>query len=133
MVREPQVLVGTRPVGGELTEAPGEPTHFQVHVDAPEGLHTIERVVMEFTQPGVNHHHGGSNGPFNGLVECYDDGTHGDPVAGDGIYHYMDPQDRIGCGARNAPNGEYQYRFWCEDAFGTRSNTVSVTVTRRIR
>jgi hypothetical protein len=86
---------------------------------------------MEYSQPGPNHHGGPMSNGYNGTVECYDDGTHGDAVAGDGIYHYMDPNDRIGCHGLNAPAGEYHYTFWCEDVYGQRSNTVSVEINRR--
>jgi hypothetical protein len=69
-------------------------------------------------------------GGYAGTVLCYDDGTHGDDIAGDGIYHYMDPDDAIGCHGIDAPPGEYHYTFWCEDIYGQRSNTASVTVVR---
>ena len=34
-------------------------------------------------------------------VQCYDDGTHCDPVAGDGRYCYYDENDHIG------PHGDW--------------------------
>jgi hypothetical protein len=99
-------------------------------VQAPGGLSTIRRVMMEYSQPGPNRSMGPMMGGFTGSVLCYDDGTHGDPIAGDGIYHYMDPQDQIGCHGVNAPSGDYHYTFWCEDIHGQRSNTATVTVSR---
>jgi len=70
-------------------------------------------------------------GGFRGTVLCYDDGTHGDDIPGDGIYHYMDPDNQIGCHGTGAPTGEYRYTFWCEDIYGQRSNDLSITVVRR--
>lgn len=69
-------------------------------------------------------------GGYSGSVLCYDDGTHGDDMPGDGVYHYMDPDDQIGCHGANAPMGDYHYTFWAEHMNGRRSNTVSVTVVR---
>jgi hypothetical protein len=70
-------------------------------------------------------------GGFSGTVLCYDDGTHGDDVPGDGTYHFMDPSEDIGCHGVQAPSGEYQYEFWCEDVFGRQSNVASVTIVRK--
>jgi hypothetical protein len=74
---------------------------------------------------------GGHGTGYTGSVHCYDDGTHGDNVAGDGIYCYRDPQNRIGCNGYNAHPGEYNYSFYCEDIHGQRSNTVSVKINRQ--
>ena len=129
-IRDAQVLVGGRPVQGLVVEGTDEPTLFRVRVDAPEGLASIERLVLRYAQPGPNHPggRGGSMmGGFRGTVLCYDVGTHGDHVAGDGIYHFMDPDEQIGCHGIDAPPGE----FWCEDTHGQQSNTLSVIVTRR--
>jgi hypothetical protein len=70
-------------------------------------------------------------GGFQGTVLCYDDGTHGDDIAGDGIYHFMDPDDAIGCHGIGAPRGEYHYEFWCEDVYGQQSNVASVHIVRQ--
>ena len=86
---------------------------------------------MEYSQPGPNHRGGPMMGGFQGTVLCYDDGTHGDDVPGDGIYHYMDPDNQIGCHGTGAPTGEYRYTFWCEDIHGQRSNDASIAVVRR--
>ena len=64
------------------------------------------------------------------MVFCYDDGTHGDDIPGDGIYNFMDPQDEVGYHGLNAPRVDYAYHFWCEDVYGQRSNTASVKVVR---
>ena len=69
-------------------------------------------------------------GGYQGTTLCYDDGTHGDDIPGDGLYHFMDPQNQIGCHGYDAPRGEYQYHFWCEDVYNQRSNTTTVTIVR---
>lgn len=133
-VSNAQVLVGGQPVRGVVIEGTDMPALFRVRVHAPGGLPTIQRVSLRYSQPGPNYHGGFHGGPmmggFRGTVFCYDDGTHGDDIAGDGIYHFMDPQDNVGCHGIGAPPGEYRYEFWCEDAFGQQSNVASVTVVR---
>lgn len=131
VVSDPQILVGGVSVAGSVISGTGQHTLFGVRVHAPSGLPSIQRVVLQYAQPGMNHHGGPMMGGFNGTVDCYDDGTHGDDVAGDGIFHFMDPDEDVGCGGFAAPSGEYHYSFWCEDAQGQRSNTVSVTVNRQ--
>jgi len=54
----------------------------------------------------------------------------GSPVAARGIYHYMDPENQIGCHGLNAPQGNYEYAFWCEDVLGQKSNTATLTIVR---
>ncbi len=130
-VTNAQVLVHGQPVQGLVIQGTDEPALFRVHIQAPGGLRTIQRVVLRYSQPGPNHHGGPMMGGFRGTVLCYDDGTHGDDIAGDGIYHFMDPDDAIGCHGVGAPPGDYHYEFWCEDVFGQQSNVASVTVTRQ--
>lgn len=126
-----QVLVHGQPVQAVVTQGTDEPALFQVQIQAPGGLSTIQRVVLQYSQPGPNHHGGPMMGGYGGTVLCYDDGTHGDDIAGDGIYHFMDPDDAIGCHGVGAPPGDYDYEFWCEDIYGQRSNVASVMVTRQ--
>ncbi len=45
-------------------------------------------------------------------------------MPGDGIYHYMDSENQIGCHGVNAPQGQYMYSFWAEGANGERSQTT---------
>ncbi len=130
VVSNPKVIVNGNVVQGRVNSGNGEPSLFQIRVVAPQGLSTVARVVMQYAQPGPNHHGGPMSGGFRGTVLCYDDGTNGDDVAGDGLYHYFDPQSRIGCHGIGAPRGDYEYHFWCEDIFGQSSNTETVTITR---
>ncbi|HSF15057.1 MAG TPA: hypothetical protein VLK65_05855 [Vicinamibacteria bacterium] len=129
-VSNAQVLVGGQAIEGAVVEGTGESALFRVRIHAPGGLGTIQRVVLRYSQPGPNHHGGPMMGGFRGTVLCYDDGTHGDDVPGDGIYHFMDPDDAIGCHGFEAPPGPYHYEFWCEDVFGQQSNVASVTINR---
>jgi hypothetical protein len=131
VVTNPQVMVGGMPVQGLVSRGTDQPGLFRIHVQAPGGLATIRRVVLQYSQPGPNHHGGSMMGGFSGTVLCYDDGTHGDDIPGDGIYHYMDPENQIGCHGLNAPQGNYQYAFWCEDMLGQRSNTATLTIVRQ--
>jgi hypothetical protein len=131
VVSDAQVLVDGIPVHGLVMQGTDHPAIFGVRVHAPSGLPSIQRVVLQYSQPGPNHHHGGPMmGGFTGTVFCYDDGTHGDDIAGDGFYHFMDPDDYIGCHGIDAMPGEYHYSFWCEDVYGQRSNTATVTIVR---
>jgi hypothetical protein len=131
VISEPQVLVGGVPVGPRIAQGNGQPALFRVRVNAPSGLNTVRQVVLQYSQPGRNHHGGPMMGGFTGTTFCYDDGTHGDDIAGDGVYQFMDPADNIGCEGINAAPGEYHYDFWCEDIYGQRSNTLSLTVIRQ--
>ena len=131
VVSGPQILVGGIPVQGTVNRGTGEPSLFRIEVQAPGGMSTIRQVVLQYSQPGPNHHGGPMMGGFAGTVFCYDDGTHGDDVPGDGIFHFMDPDDRIGCHGTDAPPGMYEYSFWCEDIYGQRSNTATLTIVRQ--
>ena len=124
------VMVGGVAVQGRVAGVAGETALFRVRVHAPGGAPTVQRVVLQYTQPGPNHHGGQMMGGFQGTAFCYDDGTHGDDIPGDGLYHFMDPQNQIGCHGYDAPRGEYEYRFWCEDIYNQRSNAATVTVVR---
>ncbi len=51
---------------------------------------------------------GGSTGQFM----LYDDGTNGAPTPGDGIYCFLDQEERYGCQGAGMMDGEYRYEFW---------------------
>ena len=65
-----------------------------------------------------------------GDATCYDDGTHGDDVAGDGMYHRADADDAMGCGGAGSPMGTYGYTFHCTATDGQSCGDVTVTVNR---
>lgn len=55
---------------------------------------------------------GGMMGP--GQFHLYDDGTHGDPVAGDGWFCFEDHDGTYGIHRHDGHHGEYHYEFWGE-------------------
>jgi hypothetical protein len=62
-------------------------------------------------------------------VDCYDDGTHGDAVAGDGTYSYMDADGHIGPHYETCTSGLYTYIFHGTDMTGQHTNSVDLRVT----
>ncbi len=83
------------------------------------------RVQVQFGMPGMMGHMNRTMGEFY----CYDNGTHGDPVAGDGIYCFVDSMGGYGCHRADAPLGEYNYDFCGYDQHGQESNHMEVGVT----
>jgi hypothetical protein len=63
-----------------------------------------------------------------GEFYCYDDGTHGDPVPGDGIFCFVDDVQQYGCHRSDARPGEYHYEFCGFDQHGHESNRIDVRV-----
>lgn len=59
---------------------------------------------------------------------CYDDGTHGDTVPGDGIYCFVDDAQEYGCHRAGARPGEYRYEFCGFDQHNHESNRMEVRV-----
>ncbi len=78
---------------------------------------------------GISGMMGHMNGySYIGEFYCYDDGTHGDPIPGDGIYCFDDSAQEYGCHAVGALPGEYHYEFCGFDQHGHESNRMDVTV-----
>lgn len=86
---------------------------------------------------GVRHDHGAAGRhdqavhhpdgvPFR--FHLFDDGTHGDPLAGDGIYCLEDAQGHYGFHHLDADHGEYHYDFWGEHFDGHHSNHMTIVV-----
>lgn len=63
-----------------------------------------------------------------GRIGLYDDGTHGDRVAGDGLYCLEDFQGEYGCHSKSAEMGEYHYEFYGTHDNGHESNHMTVVV-----
>lgn len=74
-------------------------------------------------------HQGPGMGMMSTTFMLYDDGTHGDMMAGDGVYSYDDMREDYGCGGPNAPMGDHHYTFMGSDGQGHKSNSMAVTVT----
>jgi len=102
----------------------GAATHFEAHVQHQGTLDPGFQVWMRYDQPDGH----GMMGR-HGSVALYDDGTHGDPVAGDGIYCFDDDMGDIGCQADDAPMGPYHYDFYGTGPHGDETNHCQVTVT----
>ena len=86
--------------------APGEV--MQVRHDRPQGM-------------GMMRH--------QGVFQLHDDGTHGDRIAGDGIYCFEDHDGAYGFHHRGAHHGQYRYEFYGVHHTGLESNHHVVTVT----
>ena len=70
---------------------------------------------------------GAMNGP--GLFQLHADGTHGDRVAGDGIYCLEDHDGTYGFHHSGARHGQYRYEFYGFHRSGMESNHRVITVT----
>jgi hypothetical protein len=63
-----------------------------------------------------------------GRMTLYDDSTHGDRMAGDGLYCYEDFGGDYACHGDNAQLGQHRYDFYGMDHGGGESNHMMVTV-----
>ncbi|HEU5249466.1 MAG TPA: choice-of-anchor X domain-containing protein [Thermoanaerobaculia bacterium] len=122
-----RVVVGGEIVNGlTLPRAHGEAgsTRFEASL-LRDGRPAPGQVVrVQFDRPT-------NSGMMNtgGMFSLYDDGTHGDPMPGDGIYCYEDISGQYGCHSENAAPGQYHYDFWGMHDGMHESNHVMVTVT----
>ena len=112
--------------GQTLPQGHGEggSTRFEAEMMSNGMREPQATVWMEYDRPrGMGHMR------HTGRVQLYDDGTHGDRVAGDGIYCLEDFEGEFGCHAANAETGEYHYEFYGTHHDGHESNHMTVTVT----
>jgi len=121
------VSVGGQPVNGQTVQhdhMQGSITFFQAMLQ--EGGHPAlgQTVQVKYQWPG-----GMGMMHRQGIATLYDDGTHGDWQAGDGIYCFEDLQNVAGFCGQGAPDGVYHYEFWGEHHGGDHSNHVDVNVT----
>lgn len=103
------------------THGDGHYTRFEAHLmlgGAP-ALGEVARVRYDMPM-GMMH------GP--GTFGLYDDGTHGDPVAGDGVYCFEDDDGDFGFHHMDAMHGEYHYEFYGLHHDGSESNHMMYTV-----
>jgi hypothetical protein len=126
MVSEAKVQVNGETVNGETLpqgQDLGDSTRFEatlVGLDGPERDLTVQ---VEYERPD------GMMMNADGTMLLYDDGTHGDPTPGDGIYCYEDRQGDYGFHMRDAPMGDYHYGFFATDRKERHSRHVDVIVT----
>lgn len=96
-------------------DGPAQATLFQATLMGPYGPATGHVVEVRFRRPdGMMNR--------NGAFRLYDDGTNGDPVAGDGIYCYRDPDGLYGFHHGRASQGRYHYDFCGLYANGAETN-----------
>jgi hypothetical protein len=127
-IESAQVFVGGMPVGGSTITGEQGQTLFEIRLRDRDRLHldSVEYCAVQFDLPG----HGHMAQRRSGEQICFDDGTRGDDMPGDGLYHWADVDDSIGCGRAGSPMGSYRYSFRCEFNDGSQSE-VALTVTRQ--
>lgn len=91
--------------------APATGPEVEVHYETPMG------------------HGGGMMDGGTGSFHLYDDGTHGDPTPGDGVYHYEDHEGRYGFHHQEAGHGDYHYDFFGLHEDGSETNHMMIDVT----
>ena len=109
---------------------------YQHNHEGPNGVTRFEATLRDANGPAPGHvvevhfrrPHGMMNG--SGHFRLYDDGTHGDRIAGDGIYCYEDRDGAYGFCHRRALNGEYHYDFcgYYPDGAETNHRMIDVDV-----
>jgi hypothetical protein len=103
------------------------PMHYEARLADHEGNPVAGgRVQVQFGVSGMMGHMDGYM--HLGEFYCYDDGTHGDHVPGDGVYCFDDEAGEYGCHRDDARPGEYHYEFCGFDQHGHESNRMEVTV-----
>lgn len=101
--------------------------HYEARLSDRHGNPVVGgQVQVRYGLSDMMGHMGGSM--HRGEFYCYDDGTHGDPVAGDGIYCFVDDAQQYGCHRADASPGEYHYQFCGFDQHGHESNRMDVVV-----
>lgn len=132
MMTSADVLVAGQSVaGGTFMQGHGEgdSTRFEAQLMSDGQPAPGQMVWLEFDRPMM-----GGNGMMRhtNRIQMYDDGTHGDRVAGDGTYCLEDFAGDYGCHREDAEPGEYHYEFYgvhATDGHETNHMTVSVTIT----
>jgi hypothetical protein len=126
MLSEAKVQVNGETVNGDtlLQGAPlGDNTRFEATVVGPGSSEMGLTVQVEYDRPF------GMMMGQQGTMRLYDDGSHGDPTPGDGVYCYEDHQGDYGFHMHQAPMGNYHYGFVAVDREGHHSNRIDVVVT----
>jgi len=108
---------------GTSTQAEGT-THFEatlIRDGVPATGHDVE---VTYDMPMG----GGMMGHGHGTFHLYDDGTHGDPTPGDGVYCFEDDGDSYGFHHMGAHHGEYHYDFYGIRSDGGQTNHMMIDV-----
>jgi len=126
-LRQPSVMVGGTVMNGMTVSrdhGDGQPTRFEARLETADGRPASgNSVIVRYTRPG------GMMMTNQGQFTLYDDGTHGDHIAGDGIYCFEDWDIQYGCAGYGMVAGDYHYEFYGQHGDGTQSNHMNVTVT----
>lgn len=105
---------------------PAQSTRFEARL-LRNGMPAIgEMVYVTFDRPQGMGSMMGMN--RQGRFALYDDGTHGDPTPGDGIYCFEDFTMDYGFHHSDCPYGEYRYEYFGQDHQGHESNHMRVTI-----
>ena len=126
------VLVSGQSVAGQTFSqghGEGSSTRFEAELMLNGQMAPGQMAWLEFDRPM-----GMGNGMMRHTdrVQMFDDGTHGDRVAGDGIYCLEDFKGDYGCHRADAEPGEYMYEFYgmhATDGHETNHMQVKVTIT----
>jgi hypothetical protein len=102
----------------------GSSSLFTVTLANPQLRPDVAKIQMDYTEHTAMGMMGNTMS-----VDCYDDGTHGDAVAGDGTYSYMDTDGHIGPQYQDCVAGQYVYSFHGTDTMGQQTNVVDCRVT----
>lgn len=122
------VLVAGQPVEGTVMTGAHGATVFEVRMRERDhaSLAGVGEVMLHYDVP-----RGSMMAHRTGDLLCYDDGTHGDDVAGDGVFHRADEAGSIGCGRAGSPTGTYSYSFSCTMMTGASCGEVELRVDRK--
>ena len=120
------LIDGTSVDSATVAPGSGSSTLFTATLADPGDTSRIRNVQMEYpvhSSTGMMGH--------GSTVSMYDDGSHGDPVPGDGVYCYLDADGHIGPHDDDCPRGDYVYRFHGTDMLGHETNWIECRVTVR--
>ena len=112
--------------GSTISPGSGSSTLFTVTLETPADATRIARMQMDYTphaEMGMMQN--------RSSVDCYDDGTHGDQVAGNGTYSLVDVDGHIGLHYEDCVSGTYVYTFHGLDTMGDHTNSLEWRVTVR--
>lgn len=102
----------------------GDRMTMRTQFSDPQGSNTIRAAVASYS-------HGHGMMDHMGQITLWDDGTHGDDVAGDGWYHMEDEMLEMMSMMGNSWNqimGTHEFEFYCLDEDGNESNHITAHI-----
>lgn len=103
---------------------PAGSTRFEAHLTR-DGVPVSGQTVRVAYEMPTGH---GMMGRSTGHFPLYDDGTHGDPTPGDGIYCYEDHAGQHGFHHPGAGHGNYHYDFHGLHPDGRETNHMTIDI-----